>query len=130
MHLVPVAVRAPPNSKHLVRVTRRPAWVAAFSVNLDNRMREMMMTNDDMAQATHVGQCAVTHWRSGRGYPLIERLPLIAKKLGCEVDDLLADPLQRWVIHWKLRFGHAWQMPGEQGEQTGETARTEVAQPA
>jgi transcriptional regulator with XRE-family HTH domain len=116
VHLVPVQLRAPPNSKHLVRVAQRPAWVMAFAVNLDGRMREMSMQNSEMAEATSVGQCAVTHWRSGRGYPLTKRLPLIADKLGCTVDDLLAEPIGRRVTNWKFRFGHAWQASGEQIE--------------
>jgi len=123
VQLVPVTLRAPADSKHLVRVARRPGWVAAFAVNLDGRMREMSMSNAEMAEATGVGQCAVTHWRSGRGYPLTHRLPVIAQKLGCEVDDLIAEPLQRRMQNWKFRFGHAWHLPGERLPETAQTAK-------
>jgi transcriptional regulator with XRE-family HTH domain len=107
LHLVPADTRAPADSKHLVRIAQRPAWVAAFAINLDCRMRELTMTNAAVARATNVTHHAVVNWRSGRSYPLIHRLPSIAEKLRCEVDDLIAEP-QAWRVQtWKFRFGHA-----------------------
>lgn len=120
VQLVPASIRAPANSKHLVRVARRPKWVANFAINLDGLMREMQIQNLQMAEATGVGQCAVTHWRSGRGYPLIKRLGKIAETLGCSVEHLLAEPLHRRVLQWKYRFGHAWHTPGERIIHPGE----------
>lgn len=104
MHLVPIGIHAPADSKHIVRAARRPNWIAAFAINLDWRMRFTQINNQTMALDTNVGEWAVTNWRSGRGYPLTERLPLIAQCLGCTIEELLAEPAIDQSIGWLLRY--------------------------
>jgi transcriptional regulator with XRE-family HTH domain len=107
LHLVPIEAQAPTDSKHVVRAARRPSWVAAFAINLDHRMRLVEMSNAAMGVYTGVGQCAVTHWRSGRGYPLAERLPLIAERLVCKIEELLEQPTSDQETIWLLRYKRA-----------------------
>jgi transcriptional regulator with XRE-family HTH domain len=116
VRLVPVQLRAPLDTKHLVRVSQRPSWATAFSVNLDGRMREMSMFNSVMAKATNVTQSAVINWRSGRAYPLFGRLPLIANKLGWTVAELLAPPIEQRMTNWNFYFGHEWQAPRQSAD--------------
>jgi hypothetical protein len=103
IHLVPANIRAPRDSKRLITEARRPAWAAHFCVNLDTRMTELRMRNQAMATQTNVGQSAVTHWRSGRGYPKEERLPLIAASLGWSLERLLAKPDRHAEALWLLK---------------------------
>jgi transcriptional regulator with XRE-family HTH domain len=103
IHLVPANLRAPLDSKRLITEKRRPSWAAHFCVNLHTRMAELRMLNHEMAEHTNVGQSAVTHWRSGRGYPKEERLPLIAQKLGWSMERLLAEPDRHAEALWLLQ---------------------------
>ena len=107
MHLVPVEARAPRNSKHAVRAARRPDWHATFAINFDCRMRLAAISSLAMGVYTGVGHCAVTHWRSGRGFPMTERLPLIAQHLNCTVEDLLREPDSEQITEWNRRYSRA-----------------------
>lgn len=108
VYLVPVGLRAPTDSKHLVRVARRPPWIAMFAVNFDAYMREKGISNYEMADCTNVGPCAVTNWRSGRSNPVQHRLPIIASKLRVTVDDLLKSPSRVNILEWKFRYNRKW----------------------
>jgi transcriptional regulator with XRE-family HTH domain len=114
VQLVPIAIRAPSNSKRQVREMHRPGWIEAFRVNLDWRMRETKTSNTKMAKATGVGFCAVSHWRSGKGYPLLPRLPVIAQQLNCTLDDLLKPPTHQQIVNWTFRFASSWERQSEQ----------------
>jgi transcriptional regulator with XRE-family HTH domain len=104
MYLVPYMAHAPANSKKIVREARRPQWIAAFSVNLDLLMRETGMSNSSMGLFTGVGTWAVVNWRSGRGYPLTDRLELIAQRLGCTLEALLREPTPEQIMLWNIRY--------------------------
>jgi transcriptional regulator with XRE-family HTH domain len=114
IQMIPASIRAPSDSKHIARMARRPPWITAFSVNLDYLMRVMSMTNHEMAAATGVTYNAVSHWRSGRGYPREDRLPDIAGKLKCSVDTLLSDPPSQRENEWRYRFNHLQDMSESQ----------------
>jgi transcriptional regulator with XRE-family HTH domain len=104
MYLVPFTARAPINSKKLVREARRPQWIAAFSVNLDLLMRQTGMSNSTMGLFTGVGGWAVINWRSGRGYPVTDRLELIAQRLECTLERLVAEPTDEQIMLWNIRY--------------------------
>ena len=104
IHLVPIALHAPEDSKEMIKNARKADSLCFFSVNLDERMRVLGMSNRVMAQATDVNQSAVTHWRSGRGYPFEHRIPLIAKRLNCSIEDLMTPPSEREIAEWRFRY--------------------------
>jgi len=41
-----------------------------------------------LAEVTGVTQAAIAKWESGAAYPRADKLPIIAKELGCTIDDL------------------------------------------
>lgn len=86
---VPVALRAPRDSKSLVTMTKkRPRWVPLFQENFPRMMKESGLSESRMGRLIGVNPAAVRHWVHGRNYPTRERLPLIAKALRTTVFDL------------------------------------------
>jgi len=48
------------------------------------------LTQEQLAELLFVSRVTVSKWESGRGYPNIESLKLLAKVLGVTIDDLLS----------------------------------------
>ena len=46
------------------------------------------MTQCELAARLNVTQTAVAMWENGRGTPRADKLPELAKILGCRIDDL------------------------------------------
>lgn len=104
IHVVPCALRAPADSGRLVREQRRLRWVAAFRVNIDDRMRELDIPNIEMAEAMKVSESAISRWRSGRGYPVQDRLETIASLLDWTVEQLLSPPDPCRTTRWRFHY--------------------------
>lgn len=49
------------------------------------------LTQDQLAAAVNVGRTAVSMWESGDSMPRADKLPDLARVLGCTVDDLFRD---------------------------------------
>lgn len=57
-------------------------------------MRERAeMTQMQVSQALNIPQSTIASWETGRSKPRADKLPLIAKLLGCTVDDLLKEAI-------------------------------------
>lgn len=57
-------------------------------------MRERAeMTQMQVSQALNIPQSTIASWETGRAKPRADKLPLIAKLLGCTVDDLLKEAI-------------------------------------
>jgi transcriptional regulator with XRE-family HTH domain len=108
VHQVPVAAKAPPDSKRLVRKLTQPLpdWVVGFRVNLDRLMRDRSIFSREIAELAGVTQFSVSRWRTGRGYPLPERLEKIAEALGVSVETLLAPVTEEQHAEWRNRYPH------------------------
>ncbi|MEG1492589.1 MAG: helix-turn-helix transcriptional regulator [Oscillospiraceae bacterium] len=48
-------------------------------------------TQSQLAIMVGVGQSIVAQWETGRALPRADKLPEIAKALGCSIDELYAD---------------------------------------
>ena len=48
------------------------------------------LNQEELAEALYVSGTAISKWESGRGYPNIESLKLIAKFFGLTIDELLS----------------------------------------
>lgn len=49
------------------------------------------LTQAQVAEALSIGQSTVSMWESGENLPRADKLPQLARLLGCTVDDLLGD---------------------------------------
>lgn len=54
------------------------------------RRKEMQMTQQELADKIGVTNKAISRWETGRGYPDVELIPMIAKELSLSVNDLLS----------------------------------------
>ena len=61
-----------------------------FHEKLQNLRKQKRLTQEELAQQLHVSRTAISKWESGRGYPNIDSLKLIAKAFSVTVDELLA----------------------------------------
>lgn len=60
-----------------------------FCVKLQQLRKEKGMTQEQLAKELFVSRTAISKWESGRGYPSIDSLKLIADFFGITVDELL-----------------------------------------
>ncbi|HCM27564.1 MAG: XRE family transcriptional regulator [Treponema sp. GWB1_62_6] len=61
-----------------------------FNEKLQRLRAETGMTQEQMAEKLFVSRVTVSKWESGRGYPNIESLKLMAGVLSVSIDDLLS----------------------------------------
>lgn len=61
-----------------------------FYEKLQHLRRKKGITQEELAQALYVSRTAVSKWESGRGYPGIESLRMIAKFYAVTLDELLS----------------------------------------
>ncbi len=52
------------------------------------------ITQMKLAELINVPQSTIATWETGRAFPRAEKLPAIAKALGCTVDELLQSPAE------------------------------------
>lgn len=61
-----------------------------FNEKLQELRKQKGITQEELAQCLYVSRTAVSKWESGRGYPNIESLKLIAKFFSVTIDQLLS----------------------------------------
>lgn len=61
-----------------------------FSEKLKKLRADSDISQEELAEKVHVSRVAVSKWETGRGYPNIDSLQLIAKVFNTTIDDLLS----------------------------------------
>lgn len=61
-----------------------------FNEKLQELRKQKGMTQEELAQSLYVSRTAISKWESGRGYPSIDSLKIIARFFGVTVDELLS----------------------------------------
>ena len=61
-----------------------------FSEKLQELRKQKGMTQEDLANELFVSRTAVSKWESGRGYPSIDSLKILAKFFSVTVDELIS----------------------------------------
>jgi transcriptional regulator with XRE-family HTH domain len=59
------------------------------NVNLKKIREARNITKIELSDKIGVPQSTIASWETGRAYPRAEKLPDIAKALGCTIDELL-----------------------------------------
>lgn len=60
----------------------------SFAENLKLIRKEKQISQEDLAEIMGVSRQAVSRWEQGNGYPEMEKLLLLAKKLNVSLDYL------------------------------------------
>lgn len=63
----------------------------SFSENLKQIRKEYHLSQEDLAELLDVSRQAVSKWEQGQGYPEVETLLLLSKKLDISLDDLMSN---------------------------------------
>ena len=66
------------------------AVIMEFNEKLQQLRKKKGLTQEELANSLFVSRTAVSKWESGRGYPSIESLKIIAKFFGVTIDELLS----------------------------------------
>jgi len=61
-----------------------------FNEKLQELRKKKALTQDELAECLYVSRTAISKWESGRGYPNIDSLKVIAKFFSVTVDELLS----------------------------------------
>ena len=70
-----------------------------FNEKLQELRKQRGLTQEELAQSLYVSRTAISKWESGRGYPNIDSLKVIAKFFGVTVDELLSGEELLSVAH-------------------------------
>ena len=62
----------------------------SFADNLKQLRKEKQLSQEDLAEILDVSRQAVSKWEQGIGYPEVEKLLLLSKKLNISLDRLMA----------------------------------------
>ena len=62
----------------------------SFSENLKQIRREHHLSQEELAELLDVSRQAVSKWEQGQGYPEVEKLLLLSKKLNISLDTLMS----------------------------------------
>lgn len=60
-------------------------------MNLKKIREARNITQMELSEKISVPQSTIASWETGRAFPRAEKLPDIAKALGCTIDELLQD---------------------------------------
>ena len=60
-----------------------------MTVNIKEAREKAGLTQQDLANELGVGQSTVAMWETQKSLPRTDKLPALAKILGCTIDDLL-----------------------------------------
>ena len=61
-----------------------------FNEKLQELRKQKGMTQEELAESLYVSRTAISKWESGRGYPNIDSLKVIARFFGVTIDELLS----------------------------------------
>lgn len=73
-----------------MKVITEKSFTMDFNEKLQNLRKQKELTQEELAKKLYVSRTAVSKWESGRGYPNIESLKLIAGFFEITVDELLS----------------------------------------
>jgi len=62
----------------------------SFSENLKQLRKEHHLSQEDLAELLDVSRQAVSKWEQGQGYPEVEKLLLLSRKLNISLDALMS----------------------------------------
>lgn len=62
--------------------------IQILGLTVRNRRKQLNMTQQQLAQRLHVTDKAVSKWETGKGYPDIQIIPVLAGELGISISDL------------------------------------------
>ena len=62
----------------------------SFAENLKQLRKEKQLSQEELAEILDVSRQAVSKWEQGIGYPEVEKLLLLSRKLGISLDSLMA----------------------------------------
>lgn len=60
-----------------------------MTVNIKKAREKAGLTQQDLANELGVGQSTVAMWETQNSLPRTDKLPMLAKILGCTIDELL-----------------------------------------
>ena len=58
-------------------------------MNIKKMREKRNLTQENLAEILNVSQSTVAMWETDKALPRADKLPAIAKALGCTIDDLL-----------------------------------------
>lgn len=64
-------------------------------MQLKTAREKAKLTQNQVASAIGVNQSAVAIWETGRAKPRADKLPALAKLLGCTIDELLETEVRK-----------------------------------
>ena len=65
----------------------------SFSENLKQIRKEHHLSQEELAELLDVSRQAVSKWEQGQGYPEVEKLLLLSKKLNMSLDALMSNEI-------------------------------------
>ena len=79
-----------------------------FNKKLQELRKQKGLTQEELAQALYVSRTAISKWESGRGFPSIDSLKIIAKFFNVSIDELLSGDQILTIAEedQKLKNGH------------------------
>ena len=63
-------------------------WVIEFSFRMRKKMREQMLSQDDLSMITGISKVSVSKYMNGKSIPSVYNARLIAKALNCSMYEL------------------------------------------
>ena len=63
-------------------------WVSSVMLKIRTLRKEAGISQTELAKILGCGQPNICAWESGKSQPTTDRLPALAKALGCTIDDL------------------------------------------
>lgn len=61
-----------------------------FSKKLHQLRKQKNLTQEELAESLYVSRTAISKWESGRGYPNVDSLKMMARFFGVTIDELLS----------------------------------------
>ena len=61
----------------------------SFAENLKQLRKEQQLSQEDLAEILDVSRQAISKWEQGNGYPEVEKLLLLSRKLSISLDSLM-----------------------------------------
>jgi len=63
----------------------------SLSANISKLRKEHAMTQEQLADRMNMNQSALSQWETGVSAPRADKLPELAKILGCTIDELFTE---------------------------------------
>ena len=73
-----------------IKLNIRKSVTMEFNEKLQELRKQKGITQEELAESLYVSRTAISKWESGRGYPNIDSLKIIARFFGVTIDELLS----------------------------------------